>query len=155
MIRLLFGDTGTGKSTHIFDLIKADYHNGIHSYLIVPEQETVLRERQIASLLPSRAQLFCEATNFTRLANSVFRACGGLKTNYISKSGKNLIINEYTDNLRMIVYPAWSGTVENKLTMSAEVQKIRNCTREGDTLTFECWEDTPTIDIELIVEVHV
>ena len=50
MIRLLFGDTGTGKSTHIFDLIKADYHNGIHSYLIVPEQETVLRERQIASL---------------------------------------------------------------------------------------------------------
>lgn len=92
MIRLLFGDTGTGKSTHIFDLIKADYHNGIHSYLIVPEQETVLRERQIASLLPSRAQLFCEATNFTRLANSVFRACGGLKTNYISKSGKNLIM---------------------------------------------------------------
>ena len=37
-------------------------------------------------------ELFCEATNFTRLANSVFRACGGLKTNYISKSGKNLIM---------------------------------------------------------------
>lgn len=92
MIRLIFGDVGTGKSTHIFDLIKADYQAGKRSVLIVPEQETVLRERQIASLLPSRAQLFCEATNFTRLANSVFRAIGGLKTNYISKSGKNLIM---------------------------------------------------------------
>lgn len=92
MIRLLFGDVGTGKSTYIFDLIKADYHSGTHSTLIVPEQETVLRERQIASLLPSRAQLFCEATNFTRLANSIFRAHGGLRTNYISKSGKNLIM---------------------------------------------------------------
>lgn len=92
MIKLLFGDTGTGKSTHIFDLIKADYQGGKRSVLIVPEQETVLRERQIASLLPSRAQLFCEATNFTRLANSVFRAFGGLRTNYVSKSGKNLIM---------------------------------------------------------------
>ncbi len=92
MIKLLFGDVGTGKSTYIFDLIKADYQSGVRSCLIVPEQETVIRERQIASLLPSRAQLFCEATNFTRLANSVFRACGGLKTNYVSKSGKNLIM---------------------------------------------------------------
>ena len=84
MIKLLFGDVGTGKSTYILDLIKSDYQNGVRSFLIVPEQETVLRERQIASLLPSRAQLYCDATNFTRLANSVFRACGGLKTNYVS-----------------------------------------------------------------------
>ena len=92
MIKLLFGDVGTGKSTYILDLIKSDYQNGVRSFLIVPEQETVLRERQIASLLPSRAQLYWDATNFTRLANSVFRACGGLKTNYVSKSGKNLIM---------------------------------------------------------------
>ena len=51
MIKLLFGDVGTGKSTYIVDLIKADYHKGERSLLIVPEQETVLRERQIASLL--------------------------------------------------------------------------------------------------------
>ena len=92
MIQILFGDYGTGKSTHILNRIKVDYENRVRSYLIVPEQETVIKERQIASLLPSGAQLFCEVSNFTRLANSVFREIGGLKTNYVSKSGKNLIM---------------------------------------------------------------
>lgn len=92
MVQLLFGDYGSGKSTHILDSIKADYQGGIRSFLVVPEQETVIKERQIASLLPSGAQLYCNVSNFTRLANTVFRDLGGLKYNYISKSGKNLIM---------------------------------------------------------------
>ena len=56
MVTLLFGDYGTGKSTYILDKINADYENKIRSFLIVPEQETVIKERQIASLLPSGAQ---------------------------------------------------------------------------------------------------
>ena len=92
MVQILFGDYGTGKSTYMLDKIKADYENKVRSFLIVPEQETVIKERQIASLLPCGAQLFCEVSNFTRLANSVFRELGGLKDNYVSKSGKNLIM---------------------------------------------------------------
>lgn len=92
MVTLLFGDYGTGKSTYILDKINADYKNKIRSFLIVPEQETVIKERQIASLLPSGAQLYCEVSNLTRLSNTVFREFGGLKYNYISKSGKNLIM---------------------------------------------------------------
>ena len=92
MVTLLFGDYGTGKSTYILDKINADYENKIRSFLIVPEQETVIKERQIASLLPSGAQLYCEVSNLTRLSNTVFREFGGLKYNYISKSGKNLVM---------------------------------------------------------------
>ena len=84
MVQLLFGDYGSGKSTHILDSIKADYQGGIRSFLVVPEQETVIKERQIASLLPSGAQLYCNVSNFTRLANTVFRDLGGLKYKYIS-----------------------------------------------------------------------
>ena len=92
MVHFLYGDYGTGKSTHILNEIKTDYHNGVRSFLIVPEQNTVISERKIATLLPAAAQLYTEATNFTRLANKVFRERGGLKYNYISKSGKNLIM---------------------------------------------------------------
>ncbi len=92
MVTLLFGDYGTGKSTYILDKIKVDYENKVHSFLIVPEQETVIKERQIASLLPSGAQLYCEVSNLTRLSNTIFREIGGLKYNYISKSGKNLVM---------------------------------------------------------------
>ena len=90
MIYFLFGDEGHGKSTYILEKIKEDAKNGIYSYLIVPEQQTVISEREIASLLPPSFQLYCEATNFTRLANKVFREFGGLKYNHISESGKSL-----------------------------------------------------------------
>ena len=90
MINFLFGDEGCGKSTYIIEQIKNDTQNGIHSFLIVPEQQTVISEKEIATLLPPSAQLYCEAINFTRLANKIFREYGGLKYNYISKSGKSL-----------------------------------------------------------------
>lgn len=90
MIKFFFGEEGHGKSTKILDLIRQDAQNGVRSYLIVPEQQTVISERELATSLPPTAQLLCEATNFTRLANTVFREFGGLKYNYISNSGKNL-----------------------------------------------------------------
>ncbi len=90
MISFLFGDEGHGKSTYIIEKIKDDTKKGIRSFLVVPEQQTVISEKEIATLLPPSAQLYCEATNFTRLANKVFREVGGLKYNYISKSGKSL-----------------------------------------------------------------
>ncbi|MBO5439645.1 MAG: hypothetical protein J6A53_03215, partial [Clostridia bacterium] len=90
MINFLFGDEGHGKSTYIIEKIKEDAKLGIHSFLIVPEQQTVISEKELASLLPPSAQLYCEAINFTRLANKLFRELGGLKYNYITKSGKNL-----------------------------------------------------------------
>ncbi len=92
MVNLLFGEYGSGKSTYILNQIEADYKAGVRSFLIVPEQETVICERKVASLLPPRAQLYTEVINFTRLANKVFREYGGLKYNYVTKSGKNLIM---------------------------------------------------------------
>ena len=92
MITLLLGPYGHGKSTYIIDKIKADYEHRVRSFLIVPEQQTLVSERQLTKALPPAAQLYTEATNLTRLANSVFRKTGGLKYNYITKSGKNLIM---------------------------------------------------------------
>ena len=92
MVTLLLGPYGHGKSTYIIDKIKADYENGVRSFLIVPEQQTVVAERQLTEALPPKAQLYTEATNLTRLANSVFRKTGGLRYNYVTKSGQNLIM---------------------------------------------------------------
>lgn len=91
MINFLYGDLGTGKSTYIIEQIVNDCKNKTRSLLIVPEQQTVIKERQLASLLPSSA-LYCEVTNFSRLSNRIFRELGGLKTNYVTKSGKNLLM---------------------------------------------------------------
>lgn len=92
MVTLLLAPYGYGKSTSIINRIKADFEKGIHSFLIVPEQQTLISERELTKALPPKAQLFTEATNLTRLADSVFRKTGGLKYNYITKSGQNLVM---------------------------------------------------------------
>ena len=88
MVHFLFGNSGTGKSSFIVEKIREDAENGKRSFLIVPEQQTVVSERILASSLPAGAQLITEVVNFTRLSNEVFRKVGGLKYNYITKSGK-------------------------------------------------------------------
>ncbi len=62
------------------------------SILIVPEQQTVLAEAEMAELLPDSAPLYFEATNFTRLANTAFRALGGISGEYCDAGRQSLIM---------------------------------------------------------------
>ncbi len=61
-------------------------------YLIVPEQKTVSAEKEMSEFLPSYAPLTFEVTNFTRLANSVFRSIGGIAGEYSDKAKEALIM---------------------------------------------------------------
>ena len=89
MIRFIFGAPGTGKTYRIFKLLKEDPDN---SFLIVPEQQTVVSERLALERLPFTAQLGFEVLNFTRLANRVFRLYGGLSYHYINPSMRSLFM---------------------------------------------------------------
>lgn len=100
MINLLLGDSGHGKSTAILDMLRNDCENHTRSFLIVPEQQSVTSEKDIATLLPPSAQLYCEATNFTRLANKVFREHGGLRYNYLTQSTRNLLMYQAVCEVR-------------------------------------------------------
>ncbi len=94
MLRLIYGGFGSGKSTRINTLIsesvaKRDkYKKSI--YLIVPEQDTVRAELETAEVLDPSSALCFEVQNFSRLADTVFRAHGGLCYNYASPQSKAL-----------------------------------------------------------------
>jgi len=64
----------------------------LSAVLIVPEQQTVVWETRIAELLPENQYLRVEVTNFTRLANSVFREYGGLAAERCDDGGRALIL---------------------------------------------------------------
>lgn len=64
-------------------------------------------------------------------------------------------VDGLTDEKFAKAYPAWPETLEDKLALSEETVKVRAATRSGNTMTFECWEDKPTLDIPVIVEVYV
>ncbi len=92
MIELIYGMPGCGKTEYIINALKDDAKSGKKAIVIVPEQMTVMMERQALYALPTSAQLHIEVLNFSRLANRVFRQHGGLVYNYASKGTKKLIM---------------------------------------------------------------
>lgn len=92
MLTFLLGRYGTGKSSYILEGIARDVADKRQSFWIVPEQKALICERSIATHLPPSAQFYTEVLNFTRLCDKVFRLSGGLKYNYVTRSGKSLIM---------------------------------------------------------------
>lgn len=92
MITLLTGDFGSGKTTALAAAIRADVEAGRRSFLLVPEQQTVTSEQEMADLLPPAAPLCFEVTNFSRLANTVFRQVGGLSYRYANAGIRTLVM---------------------------------------------------------------
>jgi len=78
MLHLILGRAGTGKTTWLHEQLKAFVHAGQRELiLLVPEQDSFAHERALLELLGAKDALHVEVLSFTRLANSLFRACGG------------------------------------------------------------------------------
>ncbi len=92
MLRLIFGPSGSGKSAKLLSYIREDIQNGVRSYLLVPEQQAYISERDLPSHLPSNAGLWFEVVNFSRLADDVFRAFGGLTSPSVSGGIRSLLM---------------------------------------------------------------
>lgn len=90
MITCLSGDFGSGKTTALLSRIAEDVRAGRSAILLVPEQQTVSAEQMMAELLPPEAPLVFEVSNFTRLANTVFRRLGGLSYRYADLGTRTL-----------------------------------------------------------------
>ena len=93
MLHYLIGRAGTGKTTRLqaalLDEIRLSARPVV---LLVPEQQTVAWETRMAALLPPSANLRLEITNFTRLANAVFREYGGLADPVIDEGSRVLLV---------------------------------------------------------------
>lgn len=94
MLTLIFGAPGTGKTTEILSCIEHDLNEGIPSFLVVPEQNTVSVEAMTARRLPPSAPLLFEVTNFTRLADTVFRRVGGIATRYADGEAATILMRD-------------------------------------------------------------
>ncbi len=103
MLNLILGGSGSGKTTLIEEKIKKDVESGRQVILLVPEQETVTSERRMLELLPASAQLSFEVLNFSRLANRVFRQCGGLSWRNVSEGVKALTMWNTVTSLRPLL----------------------------------------------------
>ena len=92
MLEIINGSFYSNAHNALTVRIKSAVEKGKRVYLIVPEQQTVLAEREMAALLPPSAPLSFEVTNFSRFADTVFRTLGGLTGKYCDKGKRALIM---------------------------------------------------------------
>lgn len=129
MIRIIEGGFGSGAHGLINEEIKKCTINKRRAYLIVPEQQTVIAEAELAEYLPPSAPLYFEVTNFTRLANTLFRALGGVDANYSDKTKKALIMWRTLTELSPAISMTGgkevnSGVVERALAAVAQMDSL-------------------------------
>ncbi len=130
MITFLYGAYGSGKTTAVLDKIKKDTEKGIHTFLIVPEQEAVQSERATLLGLPASAQLSLEVLSFSRLYNRLCREYGGLSYRYVTKPIRNLLMWKNMRELRphLEVYKTFSDKDTSICdTMLSAISELKSC----------------------------
>ena len=102
---------------------------GERTFLIVPEQQAVSAEAELGGILPPSAPLTFEVTNFTRLANTVYRTLGGISKEYASHAKESLIMWKTLTELSPFLTLTGggevnSGAVESALMAVREMKSI-------------------------------
>ena len=91
-LRLIYGGSGTGKSTFIYNEIKEKINGDSKIYIITPEQFSFTAEKKLLETLGNKAVLNAEVLTFNRMAYRVKSEVGGTAVSSISNSGKAMLI---------------------------------------------------------------
>lgn len=92
MIDFIYGTAGSGKTTKIYERILDDAENGDNVILLVPEQQVLSCERDLARLGGAGVPMNVQVLSFGRLANTVFRKEGGLRYDYVTRGQKTVLL---------------------------------------------------------------
>ena len=91
-LKIIYGKSGTGKSTYCYNEIKKRINKNEKIYIITPEQFSYSAEKRLLEILDENASINAEVISFNRMANRVFTEVGGLNDVLISKSGRAMLI---------------------------------------------------------------
>lgn len=92
MLSFLLGTAEVSKSDEIYRRAYSDLKNGRSAFILVPEQYSMSAEQELISRLGLSAQNKIQILTFSRLVNMLFSKMGPLRTKYIDKAGKYLLV---------------------------------------------------------------
>ena len=106
-LKIVYGKSGTGKSTYIFneiaDKIKKEKRK---IYIITPEQFSFTAEKKLLDSIDTPSVISAEVLTFNRMAYRVMKEVGNSRSKNLSSSGKSMIIcsilSEQKNNLKFI-----------------------------------------------------
>lgn len=89
-LNIVYGRSGTGKSTFIYESIKSKLGNN-KIFLIVPEQCNLSTEKKLFEVIEKNSLINVEVLTLSRMAYRVSNEIGESK-NHLSKAGKDMLI---------------------------------------------------------------
>jgi ATP-dependent helicase/nuclease subunit B len=136
MLHLIFGRSGSGKSSFVLNKANESASDGAKVVLIVPEQFTFETERALVQNFGPQSCLYIEALSFSRLVHRIMSLYGGLACRYIDDCGRyilmRLALKQVCDMLK--VYSRQAGGASFAKAMVDAVGEYKVCGIDADTL---------------------
>ena len=96
--KIIYGKSGTGKTTYIFNQIKEKIKQKNKIYIIVPEQMSFVAEQHLLNTIDTNSSINAEVLTLSRMADRVISETIGNLQTHLSKIGKSMIIYDALDN---------------------------------------------------------
>ena len=90
-LRIIYGKSGTGKSTYIYNEIKEKLNSNSKIFVVVPEQFSFTAEQKLMDI-SNGSVINAEVLTLSRMAYRVLNEVGGSNITHLSKVGKAMII---------------------------------------------------------------
>ncbi len=141
-LQIIYGRSGTGKTSYIFKEISENINNGRKKYIITPEQFSFTAEKELLNCIEKKNKVYstdfestgavinAEVLTFARMAHRVSSEVGGSNKTILSNCGKSMLIysilSEKKNNLKFL------GKSDNNIDMI--MTQITELKKHGVTL---------------------
>ena len=100
--KIIYGRSGTGKSTYIFNEIAQKLEKQIHKkiYIVTPEQFSFTAEKKLLESIGTNAVLDAEVLTFNRMAYRVLQELKRAKIASLSTCGKSMLVYDILEEKR-------------------------------------------------------
>lgn len=135
--RIIYGKSGSGKTTEIFKEIKEKIKCKNKIYIIVPEQFSFSAENHLLETITENSSINAEVLTLSRMADRVIQEVLGNINAHLSKIGKSMIVYDAIDSLKknMNFLRNSDKNLELTLRMITELKKHKiNCKMLENTI---------------------
>lgn len=98
--KIVYGRSGSGKTTYIFNSIREKIKGKNKIYIIVPEQFSFSAENHLLDIIDRNSSVNAEVLTLSRMADRVIEETLGNGKSHLSSIGKSIIIYDVIDSLK-------------------------------------------------------
>ena len=132
--KIVYGCSGSGKTTYIYNEIKEKIKKENKIYIIVPEQFSFSAENHLLNVIDGKSSVNAEVLTLSRMADRVISETVGNGKSHLSNIGKSMIIYDAIDSLKRNMY-FLSGADKNLELVSRMITEFKKHGVKADNLS--------------------